>query len=99
MFDGEKQALNLPEKALIPYQNLNSIQVFKQIVLIMFSAKEWRMNIQTEQNKPHRNQTSIAQEFTVSFTIIISSVTIVYIGKNLNAWGMNSNLPNGYDYI
>ena len=39
------------------------------------------MKTQSEQNKPHRNQTSIAQEFTVSFTIIISGVTIVYIGK------------------
>ena len=38
------------------------------------------MKIQTEQKKPRRNQTSIAQEFTVSFTIIISGVTIVYIG-------------------
>ena len=42
---------------------------------------------------------SIAQEFTVSFTIIISSVTIVYIGKNSNAWGMDSNIPSGYDCI
>ena len=42
---------------------------------------KWRMNIQTEQNKPHRKQMSIAQEFTVSFTIIKSGVTIVYIGK------------------
>ena len=47
----------------------------------MFAAKEWRMKIQTEQKKPHREQTSIAQEFTVSFTIIKSGVTIVYIGK------------------
>ena len=39
------------------------------------------MKIQTEQNKPHRKQTSITEEFTVSFTIIISGVTIVYIGK------------------
>ena len=39
------------------------------------------MMIQTEQNKPHRKQTSIAQEFIVSFTIIKSGVTIVYIGK------------------
>ena len=39
------------------------------------------MKIQIEQNKPHRKQTSIAQEFTVSFTIIKSGVTIVYIGK------------------
>ena len=41
------------------------------------------MKIQTEQNKPHRKQTSIAKEFTVSFTIIISDVTIVYIWKEL----------------
>ena len=39
------------------------------------------MKIQTEQNKPYRKHMSIAQEFTVSFTIIKSSVTIVYIGK------------------
>ena len=45
----------------------------------MFAAKECRMKIQTEQNKPHRKWTSIAQEFTVSFTIIIYVVTIVYI--------------------
>ena len=57
------------------------------------------MKTQTEQNKPHRKQTSIAQEFTVSFTIIISGVTIVYIGKNLNAFGSNSNPPSGYDCI
>ena len=47
----------------------------------MFVANRWRMKIQTEKNKPHRKKTSIAQEFTVSFTIIIFSVTIVYIGK------------------
>ena len=46
----------------------------------MFAANRWRMKIQTEQNKPHRKQTSIAQEFTISFTIIISGVTIVCIG-------------------
>ena len=58
------------------------------------------MKIQTEQNKPHRKYTSIAQEFTaVSFTIIISGVIIVYMGKNLNAWGMNLNSPSGYDCI
>ena len=57
------------------------------------------MKIQTEQNKPHRKQISIAQEFTVSFTIIISDVTIVYIGNNLNEWGMNLNPPSGYDSI
>ena len=47
----------------------------------MFVAKEWRMKIQTEQNKPHKKRTSIAQEFIVSLTIIISGVTIVYIGR------------------
>ena len=31
--------------------------------------------------------------------LIISGVTIVYIGKNSNAWDMNSNLPSGFDYI
>ena len=46
----------------------------------MFAAKEWRMKIQTKQNKPHRKRTSIAQEFTVSFTITISGVIILYIG-------------------
>ena len=39
------------------------------------------MKIQTEPKKPHKNQTNIAQEFTISFTIIISGVTIVYIGR------------------
>ena len=43
----------------------------------MFVAKEWRMEIQTEQKKPQRKQTSIAQEFTVSLTILISGATIV----------------------
>ena len=40
-----------------------------------------RMKIQTEQNKPHRKQMSVAQEFTVSLPLIKSGVTIVYIGK------------------
>ena len=44
-------------------------------------CSKWIMKIQTEQDKPHRKHTSIAQEFTVSFTIIIFSVTIVYIGR------------------
>ena len=44
-------------------------------------CSKMRMKIQTEQDKLHRNRTSIAQEFTVSFTIIISDVTIVYIGR------------------
>ena len=65
----------------------------------MFAENRWRMKIQTEQNKPQRKQTNIAQKFTVSFTIIISGVTIVYIEKNLNAWGSNSNLPSGYECI
>ena len=43
------------------------------------------MKIQTEQNKPHRKRTSIAKEFTVSFTIIIFGVTIVYIGKEFES--------------
>ena len=47
----------------------------------MFVANIWKMKIQTEQNKPHRNQTSVAQEFTISFTIIIFGVTIVHIGR------------------
>ena len=47
----------------------------------MFAAIEWRMKTQTKQNKPHRKWTSIAQEFTVSFTIIIYGVTIVYIDR------------------
>ena len=51
----------------------------------MFAANRWRMEIQTEQNKPHRNWTSIAQEFTVSFTIIISGVIIVYMGKEFKS--------------
>ena len=41
---------------------------------------KWKMKIQTEQRKPHGKQMSIAWEFTVSFTIIISGVTIVYMG-------------------
>ena len=47
----------------------------------MFAANRRIMKIQTEQNKPHRNQISISQEFTVSFTIIISGLTIVYMGR------------------
>ena len=47
----------------------------------MFVAIEWRMKIQTKQNKPHRNWTSIAQEFIVYPSLIISGVTIVYIGR------------------
>ena len=47
----------------------------------MFAAKEWRMKIQTDQNKPHKKHTSVAQVFTVSFKIIIFDVTIVYIER------------------
>ena len=43
------------------------------------------MKIQTEQNKPHQKWMSVAQEFTVSFTIKISGVTIVYIGKEFES--------------
>ena len=57
------------------------------------------MKIHTEQIKTHRKQMSIAQVVTVSFTIIISDVTIVYIGKNSNALCSNSNLYIGSDYI
>ena len=39
------------------------------------------MKIQTKQNKPHEKNMSIGQEFIVSFIIIKSVVTIVYIGK------------------
>ena len=45
------------------------------------------MKIQTKLNKPHKKQTRIAQEFTVSFTIIISGVTIAYIGKEFECMG------------
>ena len=54
--------------ALIPYQNLNSIKIFKQNYqesFDNFAAIEWKINIQTKQNKPHRKPTIIAQEFTV----------------------------------
>ena len=64
----------------------------------MFATKEWRMKIQTEQNKPHMKQTSIAQEFIVSFTIIKSGVTIVYIGKEFECMACNSNISTGSDY-
>ena len=39
------------------------------------------MKIQIEQNKPLRKHMSISLEFTISFTIIIFGVTIVYIEK------------------
>ena len=39
------------------------------------------MKIQTEQNKPHRKQMSIDQEFKVSFTII-NTVLQQFTNKN-----------------
>ena len=39
------------------------------------------MNIQTEQNKPHKKQTSIAQEFTIAFTIINPMYNRLQIGR------------------
>ena len=39
------------------------------------------MKIQTEQKKPHKKWMSIANKFTVSFTLIKSNGTIVHIGK------------------
>ena len=57
------------------------------------------MKIQTEQNKPHRKQTSIAQEFTVSFTIINPVLQYFTQEKNSNELGRNLNLPSGSDYI
>ena len=78
MINGEKQTWNLSEKALIPYYNCCAIYIFKQLVLNNIRSKR-SMEIQTEQNKPHRKRMSIAQEFTISFTLIKSGVTIVYI--------------------
>ena len=59
----------------------------------MFAAKKCRIKIQIEQNKPHRKHISIAQEFTISFTIIISGVTIVYIGKYFECMGYEFESP------
>ena len=39
------------------------------------------MKIQTEQNKPHKKRTSIAQEFIVSFTIINPMYNRLQIGR------------------
>ena len=65
----------------------------------MFAAKEWRMKIQTEQNKPHKTWTSISQEFTVSFTINNIRCYNSLHRNNLNACDMNLNLPSGYGCI
>ena len=67
------------------------------MVLIMFAANGWRMKIQTKKNKPHRKRTSIAQKFTVSFTIIKSDVTIVYIGKEFECMTCNSNISTRFE--
>ena len=40
---------------------------------------------------------SIAQIITVSLSLIKSGVTVVYIRKNSNPLGRNSNLPTGCD--
>ena len=37
------------------------------------------MNIQTEQDKPHKKHMSVAQVITISLSLIKSGVTIVYI--------------------
>ena len=47
----------------------------------MFVAIEWRMKIQSKQNKPHRKKTRIAQEFIVSFTIINPMYNRLQIGR------------------
>ena len=44
-------------------------------------AIEWRMNIQTKQNKPHRNTNKYCSRIYSILIIIISGVTIVYIGR------------------
>ena len=41
---------------------------------------------------------SITQIITVSLALIKSGVTIVYIRKNSNPLGKNSNLPTGCGY-
>ena len=43
------------------------------------------MNIQTEQNKPHRKMMSVAQIMIVSLSLIKSGVTRVYIGKQFKS--------------
>ena len=53
------------------------------------------MEIHIEQNKPHKKQISIAQVITVSLSLIKSGVAIVYIRKNSNPLGKNSNTPTG----
>ena len=43
------------------------------------------MKIQTKQNKPHRQQMTVAHEFAVSYTLIESGVTIVYIKEEFKS--------------
>ena len=56
------------------------------------------MKLHTEQNKPHRKHMSIAQIITIPLSLIKSGVTIVYIRKNSDPLGKNSNLPTRCDY-
>ena len=44
------------------------------------AAIEWRMNIQTKQNKPQETDKYCSGIYSI-FIVIISSVTIVYIGR------------------
>ena len=81
------------------YQNLNAIQIFKQIVLIMFAAKECIMKIETKKNKPHRKQRSIAWELTVSSTIINPMSQSFTSEKNLNQLGIIQIYPHGSECI
>ena len=57
------------------------------------------MEIHIEKIKTNRKQMSIAHIITISLSLIKSSVTIVYIGKEFESLGMNSNLPTDCDYI
>ena len=84
---------SLPNSSLLEFECHLDLQA--ALVLIMFAAKVWRIKIQTEQNKPHRKWTRIAQEFTVPFTIIIYVVTVVYIGKEFECMTCNLNLSTG----
>ena len=55
------------------------------------------MKTHIEQNKPHKKRMGIAQVITVSLSLIKSDVTIVYIRKNSNPLGRNSNIQTGCD--
>ena len=58
----------------MPYDSQANISYY-------FAAIEWRMNIQNNQNKPHRKQTSIAQEFTVYSSKYYPVYNILQIGR------------------